>query len=526
MWNETIKRTTLLPLVVLAVSLVAIYGKQLRQDSLDAQAPESLGTAATPASLASHRNGSEVDSIDLPAIYRSGASRPRSRVQASPVAEPWASPSSEAEVKSAADEVTQSTAAPSGADPRVARDSNSPSPESRDSIAREATDAATSGLEPMGSTSPNFQGPHSNGASLRPTSPRTLGTGLGPEPDLMAQVQRQFTESATEQGGEPRQSLIVDDVRMEAGRIAELMTRIDTQRPEAPVSLSQEFQAGFLERISKAQGLARKGALFAADQELTEALEDLASNLDGIGPRHDHAEACAIGVRALREASDFFEATRNSNDPDRLRLISHRHATFRAVVPDSVEIDKELSLEAYYSVALTMLTYAAGNQPIAAEAFVSLGKLHAIAPSAGVETLGPFQAQLPVPKSLVYHQVALRLQPDHAVAANELAVQVGKLGQWTIARDLLVMSLRSRPTPAAWRNLAEAHARLGEPRLADLARREAEMMLGQRMIPTGLANAPTPVPSFPASGAPMPNATPAPRNAQQGNGVPFFSGVR
>jgi len=172
-----------------------------------------------------------------------------------------------------------------------------------------------------------------------------------------------------------------------------------------------------------------------------------------------------------------------------------------------------------------MLVAGTGRQPLAADAFVTLGKVHSIAGTVDAEELGPFSAALPVPKSLLFHQVAMVLDADHSVAANELAVQLGRLGDWSEARDLLQVSLRQRPTPEAWRNLAEAHERLGEPGYAELARREASLIRNpingsQSMAAIGERRPSGADPRFETS----PGT--APRNARGGSGVPFFSGVR
>jgi hypothetical protein len=48
--------------------------------------------------------------------------------------------------------------------------------------------------------------------------------------------------------------------------------------------------------------------------------------------------------------------------------------------------------------------------------------------------------------------------------------------QWDSARRVLLHSIRVSPTASAWHNLAVVHERLGERELANLARREMQLL--------------------------------------------------
>lgn len=484
MWGDTIKRTTLLPLAVLAISLFAIYGKELR-DSRTSSIPRSGSDVnAANASHATEPNLGSEHAIQLPAIYQ----QPSRRFSG----DAWSRP------------LDNSTAPQTPAATERPLDLQSEG---------EATSDSNAHTRSVPLTAPNSPWSVDESSSRSETE------------NLVSKVtERLEILGVTQPAVESRERNLDDATELEAEQIASLFQSIVSRNREAPVGLSQDFVADFLQQVAKSQGLVRKGALFSAESEASAALLSLARTLDGMGPSRDHERACRIGLQALQEATELHDATADSNDVDRMRLIARRHVTFRAVVPDHENFDRATALESYYRLAIPLLAFGAGYQPVAAEAFVTLGKIHAIAPVAGVDGLGPFQNTMTVPKSVVFHQVALLVHPGHSVAANELAVQLGRLGQWQIAKDLLISSVRSRPSPEAWRNLAEAHQRLGQPQYAQLAMHEAQMMQSGQLTPHGLMTQTPAVLNAAPTAQPMNQSS---RTAQgSGNGVPFFAGVR
>jgi tetratricopeptide (TPR) repeat protein len=72
-------------------------------------------------------------------------------------------------------------------------------------------------------------------------------------------------------------------------------------------------------------------------------------------------------------------------------------------------------------------------------------------------------------RAVVYFQAALIVNPQHALAANELGVVLARHGRLADAKAALLHSVRVAPQPAAWRNLALVHHGLGEAELAERA---------------------------------------------------------
>ena len=85
-------------------------------------------------------------------------------------------------------------------------------------------------------------------------------------------------------------------------------------------------------------------------------------------------------------------------------------------------------------------------------------------------------------KAVVFYQAAMLVDPDNAIAANDLAVLLARVGRYAQARELLIRAAQQSPRAAVWHNLAVVHARLGETELAELARKN-ELVSGGGIDP-------------------------------------------
>jgi hypothetical protein len=82
------------------------------------------------------------------------------------------------------------------------------------------------------------------------------------------------------------------------------------------------------------------------------------------------------------------------------------------------------------------------------------------------------------------YRASLRANGANFCAANELGVLLAQSGRLEEARGLLLHSVRVSPQRVTWHNLAAVHARLGETRLAEQARAQAEAMPQPRIVPS------------------------------------------
>ena len=123
---------------------------------------------------------------------------------------------------------------------------------------------------------------------------------------------------------------------------------------------------------------------------------------------------------------------------------------------------------------------AVGCNVVASETLQCLGKLSTVA-AGHVSTSG----RLDIAKAIVYHRAALTSNPDNFMSANELGVLLARSGRLEDAKQLFKRSLRINSIPQAWINLAKVHARLGEQRLAQLAKSEYQRTIHSTIASDG-----------------------------------------
>jgi Flp pilus assembly protein TadD len=124
----------------------------------------------------------------------------------------------------------------------------------------------------------------------------------------------------------------------------------------------------------------------------------------------------------------------------------------------------------YHTYAQEQLGSVAPGEPVASWALFGLGKLYTVlaqqtSPVAAAEA-----------KAMVFHQAALTTCPEHALAANELAVLWARTGRYDMACALLEAAAQGAPCREIWQNLAVIQARLGRSDSARLAAERASQM--------------------------------------------------
>lgn len=238
------------------------------------------------------------------------------------------------------------------------------------------------------------------------------------------------------------------------------------RRSPAMRAVSQQAQG----MIRHGYYLGQRGALYSARAEFVQALRTIAQALDVESGRRQNTTALAAGLTALEEAEDFVpEGSRLEADLDVPGLISV-HQTPACKEMDAAALLPVIAAQHYYTYAQRQFAVAAGGQEAASMALFGLGKTYATL--AVEKTLAAAVAE---PKAMVFHWAALAADPGNFLAANELAVLYARWGEYVTARSLLQHSIAVLPHSAVWRNLAHVHQRLGEQKLAELARREADV---------------------------------------------------
>jgi polysaccharide export outer membrane protein len=210
--------------------------------------------------------------------------------------------------------------------------------------------------------------------------------------------------------------------------------------------------------------LASQRAHFASRAQFIRALRVAAQALDTEKQTADHSRALAAGLTAIREAEDFLPSgSRLEADLDMPGIIAgHRtpvlkNAPARSVTP-------QIALQSYFTFAQTQLGIAAGEELAASMACHGLGKLHAAVASQQAETI-----RAAWPKSMVFFQAALLVNPRNYMASNELGSLLARASRYEDARTALEHSVSIQSSPAAWHNLAVVYHGLGQANLAQQA---------------------------------------------------------
>jgi tetratricopeptide (TPR) repeat protein len=224
----------------------------------------------------------------------------------------------------------------------------------------------------------------------------------------------------------------------------------------ANMALPAAISARTMERVKRGNQLAKRRAFFSAEADFIDALRIVARGNDAItqNSQEQHLIALNQALTALTEANDFVNEV--TLQGDRLFRLVEVHQTPVLKNATVEELSTGLALEEYHRFARRRLIQAAGSEPVAAEAFYRLGKLQAemAKESTAKKSLGGA-------KALVLYDAALVIQPNHALAANELGVALAKLGKLTEARQILAKASRSNSHGEIAYNLAVVDRALG-----------------------------------------------------------------
>lgn len=243
-----------------------------------------------------------------------------------------------------------------------------------------------------------------------------------------------------------------------------------------PVVLSPDYEQQWQARLQEAHRLVVRGALDSAEQHVESLLLELASTLDGLHECAVHQVLMSGGLQSLREASDFYSQDVDRSIGDWVDTVAMGHQTqLPEVRNNNRRTDAEVA-QAYYDFGTQMLTWGCGHQAMAADAMFVLGRIHQASATIDGQAVGDLDSRVVVPVEVIYHQIAMGLNPQHWLAANELGVLLGRRGDWESAREAFLQSLAARPSVQSWKNLAEVHYRLGEQELANLAANEARLI--------------------------------------------------
>jgi hypothetical protein len=155
----------------------------------------------------------------------------------------------------------------------------------------------------------------------------------------------------------------------------------------------------------RAYEMAQRGMLFAARQELVQALQLVAQAHDVHNRSGSHAAALAAALTALKEADDFAQAPGRGGPTD-VATIARGHRT--SLVQGTRDLPPVVAQQQYFNFAQQQLAAAAGREPAASQALYTLGKIQMALASQSSQW-----QSLDGPRALIYFQAALAHVEQH-----------------------------------------------------------------------------------------------------------------
>ena len=242
--------------------------------------------------------------------------------------------------------------------------------------------------------------------------------------------------------------------------------------PEAATTRSEQLERTARQadqQVRHGFEMANRRAYYAARAEFIAALRLVAQGLDVERHTINHSRSLSAGLTALKEAGDFLPAGgKLEADLDLPAIIaSHRTPVLKNTAAENLV--PMLALKAYFTFAQEQLSAAAGHEVAGSMALYALGKLHAT-----VARQRSLDLPAAAPKAVVFYQASLLVCPRNYLAANDLGVVLAESGYYSEARSALEHSIRISWQSANLGNLAVVYGQLGQPRLAQQARQQAE----------------------------------------------------
>lgn len=218
--------------------------------------------------------------------------------------------------------------------------------------------------------------------------------------------------------------------------------------------------------VRKAVSLAERGAYFSSQLDTLSALRIVAHSIDSSQTTRTRGRHLLSGLRALEEAHDFAPHTSPMIEEIVVADITAIHKTpILRLATEQQTINPIDALQQYYAYAQEQLAFAVGNEPVAAQALVILGRLQRFI----AEPNRPSD-----PCAITLFQAALMVDDSNHVAANELGVLLARYGQLHYAKDVLEISAKSASLPETWNNLAVVYGQLGEHAAAEWAKQHVQ----------------------------------------------------
>jgi hypothetical protein len=208
------------------------------------------------------------------------------------------------------------------------------------------------------------------------------------------------------------------------------------------------------QRLRGAFDLGQRGATYSAHEEFIAVLALCALEQDVYTGSHVHRDAMRQALMALDEADDFTLRRTDIAQQIDVPTIAASHSTRQYLEQRRHETDATSAVQAYFVFAEERLKFACGSLPAASAALYGLGR---------IEPLLNDDQSLASARAVLFHRVALAIDPSNTLAANELGVLLAQHGQLVEAERVLQDALAlGESTTSLQQNLAAVRTMLGK----------------------------------------------------------------
>jgi tetratricopeptide (TPR) repeat protein len=225
------------------------------------------------------------------------------------------------------------------------------------------------------------------------------------------------------------------------------------------------------DKIGAAFALAKRGASFAARQELIEVLRKISQAKDTREGTRTRSASLAAGLRALEEAEDFAPRGTQLEAELALEIVCASHRTPLARDLDLNTMLPSQMMERYNRYAQIKLAVAVAGEPAGSMALHTLGKLNS-----QLKATEPEQHPLATRRAVAFQQAALLAHNENYLAAHELGLLLAETGHFPEATHLLAQVATQQPNAMVYRNLARIHQASGDSAQAQMCRAEGDRL--------------------------------------------------
>lgn len=238
-----------------------------------------------------------------------------------------------------------------------------------------------------------------------------------------------------------------------------------------------------VDQLRSAHFAARRGAFHSAKESATQTLRIIASLRDSQTGGNLHTSQLNEAITAIQESTDF-TGRYGPVDQAALNRLVEVHQTPALHGVDTSSLTAERAIEAYLNYARQRWVEATIGGPLAAEATMILADLESatLTPQSN-SNLTESRSRLHASElALMYRRAAVEIGPDNPQATAELGRNLLSRSMPAIAKELLLLSVKQKPTRQSVEDLMRAASQSGDDQLAA----ECQQQLASANLPSEL----------------------------------------